>query len=106
MHPSHPGISLVIPVYNEIENIELLERAIITNLVGQNYEVIFVNDGSTDGSTVRIKECCARHNNFRALHCKKHAGQTAAMDTGFKHACGKYIVSMDADMQNDSAGIP
>ncbi len=102
MHPSHPGISLVIPVYNEIENIELLERAIITNLVGQNYEVIFVNNGSP----VRIKECCARHNNFRALHFKKHAGQTAAMDAGFKHACGKYIVSMDADMQNDSAGIP
>lgn len=102
MHPSRPGISLVIPVYNEIENIELLERAIITNLVGQNYEVIFVNNGSP----VRIKECCARHNNFRALHLKKHAGQTAAMDAGFKHACGKYIVSMDADMQNDSAGIP
>lgn len=106
MHPSHPDISLVIPVYNEIENIELLERAIIANLAGQNYEVIFVNDGSTDGSTVRIKECCARHSNFRAIHFKKHAGQTAAMDAGFKHACGKYIVSMDADMQNDPADIP
>lgn len=80
MHPSHPGISLVIPVYNEIENIEVMERAIITNLFGQNYEVIFVNDGSTAGSTVRIKEYCARHNNSRGLHFKKHAGQAAAMD--------------------------
>ncbi|NUO09266.1 MAG: glycosyltransferase family 2 protein [Candidatus Brocadia sp.] len=102
----HPDISIVIPVYNEIDNIEPLGNSIISIMRDQNYEVILVNDGSTDGSTEKLNEWCAKHPYFRAIHFKKNAGQTAAMDAGFKHAQGKYIVSMDADMQNDPGDIP
>ena len=73
---------------------------------GQNYEVVFVDDGSTDGSPWKLDEWCVQHTNFNTLHFKKNAGQTAAMDAGFKHATGKFVVSMDADLQNDPADIP
>ena len=102
----NPDISIVIPVYNEVDNIEPLGHSIINIMQGQNYEVIFVDDGSTDGSTRKLNEWCAMHTNFRTIHFKRNAGQTAAMDAGFKHALGKYVVSMDADMQNDPADIP
>lgn len=103
---TNPDISLVIPLYNEVDNIEPLGNSIISAMQGQSYEVVFVNDGSTDGSTERLKEWCALHPNFRTLNFRKNAGQTAAMEAGFKHAVGKYVVSMDADMQNDPADIP
>ena len=99
-------ISIVIPVYNEVDNIEPLGNSIINAMQGQNYEVLYVDDGSTDGSTEKLKEWCTQHTNFRAIHFKKNAGQTAAMDAGFKHAVGKYVVTMDADLQNDPADIP
>ena len=99
-------ISIVIPVYNEVDNIEPLGNSIINAMQGQNYEVLYVDDGSTDGSTEKLKEWCNQHTNFRAIHFKKNAGQTAAMDAGFKHAVGKYVVTMDADLQNDPADIP
>lgn len=102
----NPDISIVIPVYNEVDNIESLGQSIVSAMQGQNYEVILVNDGSTDGSTEKLNIWCAKHPNFRTIHFKKNAGQTAAMDAGFKHAGGKYVVSMDADMQNDPADIP
>ncbi len=102
----NPDISIVIPVYNEVDNIESLGHSIISAMQGQNYEVILVNDGSTDGSTEILNAWCAKHPNFRTIHFKKNAGQTAAMDAGFKHAMGKYVVSMDADLQNDPADIP
>ena len=101
-----PDISIIIPLYNEVDNIEPLGLSIINAMQGQNYEVVFVNDGSTDGSTQKLREWCAQHANFRAIHFRRNAGQTAAMDAGFRHALGKYVVSMDADMQNDPADIP
>ena len=102
----NPDISIIIPLYNEVDNIEPLGSSIINAMQGQNYEVVFVDDGSTDGSTQKLREWCIRHTNFRTIHFKKNAGQTAAMDAGFRHAAGKYVVSMDADMQNDPADIP
>ena len=102
----NPDISIVVPVYNEVDNIEPLSHAIINAMQGRNYEVVFVDDGSTDGSAQKLREWCAQHTNFRTVHFKKNAGQTAAMDAGFRHAAGKYVVSMDADMQNDPADIP
>ena len=101
----NPDISIVIPLYNEADNIEPLGHSILHAMEEQNYEVIFVNDGSTDRSTENLNEWCAKHANFRTIHFKRNAGQTAAMDAGFKSAMGKYIVSMDADMQNDPADI-
>src|SRR4030067_1979492 len=103
-----PTISIVVPLYNEVDNIELLGNAIINAMkdASYEYEVVFVDDGSIDGSAEKAKEWCAAHNNFRSIHFKKNAGQTAAMDAGFKHAKGSYVVSMDADLQNDPADIP
>ena len=101
-----PDISIIIPLYNEVDNIKPLGLSIINAMEGKKYEVVFVNDGSTDGSTQKLREWCAQHTNFRAIHFRKNAGQTAAMDAGFRHALGKYVVSMDADMQNDPADIP
>ena len=102
----NPDISIIIPLYNEVDNIEPLGYSIINAMQGKNYEVVFVDDGSTDGSTQKLREWCAQRTNFRTVHFKKNAGQTAAMDAGFRHAAGKYVVSMDADMQNDPADIP
>ena len=101
-----PDISIIIPLYNEVDNIKPLGLSIINAMEGKKYEVVFVNDGSTDGSTQKLREWCAQHTNFRAIHFRRNAGQTAAMDAGFRHALGKYVVSMDADMQNDPADIP
>jgi len=103
-----PTISIVVPVYNEVDNIEPLGNAIINAMenVPYEYEVVFVDDGSRDGSAEKAKEWCAVHSAFRSIHFKKNAGQTAAMDAGFKHAKGRYVVSMDADLQNDPADIP
>lgn len=103
---NNPEISVVIPVYNEVDNIEPLGNSIIHALQGLNYEVIFINDGSTDGSTQKLRQWCVQHSNFRSIRFKKNAGQTAAMDAGFKHAKGTCVVSMDADLQNDPADIP
>ena len=102
----NPDISIIIPLYNEVDNIEPLGYSIINAMQGKNYEVVFVDDGSTDGSTQKLREWCAQRTNFRTVHFKKNAGQTAAMDAGFRHAAGKCVVSMDADMQNDPADIP
>ena len=102
----NPDISIIIPLYNEVDNIEPLGYSIIKAMQGQNYEVVFVDDGSADGSTQKLREWCAQHTNFRTIYFRKNAGQTAAMDAGFRHARGKYVVSMDADMQNDPADIP
>ena len=102
----NPDISIIIPLYNEVDNVEPLGNSIISAMQDRNYEVVFVDDGSTDGSAEKLHEWCSRHANFRTVRFKKNAGQTAAMDAGFKHARGKSVVSMDADMQNDPADIP
>lgn len=101
-----PDISIVIPLYNEVDNIAPLCQAIIGVMQDRSYEVIIVDDGSTDGSTEKLKEWCSLHTNFRSIHFKKNAGQTAAMDAGFKYASGEYVVTLDADMQNDPSDIP
>ena len=101
-----PTISIVVPLYNEADNIEPLGNAIINAMKDASYEVVFVDDGSTDGSAEKANAWCAAHSNFCSIHFKKNAGQTAAMDAGFRHAKGSYVVSMDADLQNDPADIP
>lgn len=73
----NPDISIVIPVYNEVDNIEPLGHSIINAMQGQNYEVIFVDDGSTDGSHHKLDEWCDRYSNFHTLHFKANAGRIA-----------------------------
>jgi glycosyltransferase involved in cell wall biosynthesis len=103
-----PEISIVIPVYNEEENIPILATALDDVMVktGRSYEAIFVDDGSTDGSESALKKVRSENPNLRTIRFKHNAGQTAAMDAGFRAARGKFVVSMDADLQSDPNDIP
>lgn len=106
--PDLEPISIVVPVYNEVENLRDLHREVTAALdpTGLEYEVLLVNDGSTDGSTQLMDAIHAEDPRFKAVHFIRNYGQTAAMSAGIKHATHEVIVSMDADLQNDPADIP
>ncbi len=103
-----PELSVVIPVFNEAENLEPLwaELRNVLDGVGRAYEVIFVNDGSSDGSEEVIKRLAAANSAVRYVLFETNCGQTAAFDAGFKAARGALVITMDADMQNDPHDIP
>lgn len=105
---SSPEISIVIPVYNEQETIPHLHSALTEALedLERSWEVILVNDGSSDHSAERLDEVAAADPRFIAIHLRRNFGQTPAMSAGFDHARGEIIVAMDADLQNDPADIP
>jgi glycosyltransferase involved in cell wall biosynthesis len=101
-------ISIIVPVYNERENImPLLDslRAAI-NPTGENYEIIFVNDGSADGGETLLDALPDADPRIRVIHFRRNFGQTAAMAAGFDHAAGDILSPLDADMQNDPGDIP
>ena len=97
-------ISLVISVYNEVENIEPLVSNIENALGGADYEIIFIDDGSTDGTVEAIKGL--NNQRIKTIVFNKNYGQTTAMAAGIDYAQGQYIVTMDGDLQNDPADIP
>lgn len=104
----NPEISIVVPIFNEEGNIGLLASAIIyrgVKNIGCSYECIFVDDGSIDDSPSKIENVCEENVHFRAVYFQKNVGQTATLDAGFKAAKGKYIVMMDADLQNNPRDI-
>ena len=103
-----PDLSIVIPVYNEEENLPLLWPEIRDVLAptGLAYEVIFVDDGSRDRSGEIIRAFREADPRVRLVRLKANAGETAATDAGFKTVRGRYVVSMDADLQNDPHDIP
>ncbi|MGR3178156.1 MAG: glycosyltransferase family 2 protein [Candidatus Anammoxibacter sp.] len=104
----NPEISIVVPIFNEVENIQLLASAILyrgVKDIGCSYECILVDDGSADGSNEKIKEVCVENEHFRMVTLARNYGQTAALDAGFKAAKGKYIIMMDADLQNNPRDI-
>jgi len=100
-------ISIVIPIYNEEENIPLLYAKLSAELpaLGREFEVILVNDGSTDASRERLAEVAGKDTRFKVVNLRKNFGQTAAMMAGIDHARGDTIVPMDGDLQNDPADI-
>lgn len=103
-----PDISVVVPVRDEVESLPLLLEA-IASAVSHNqltYEIICVDDGSTDGSAELLKELAQTRNDLKAVILRRNYGQTAAMAAGFNYALGKVIVTLDADLQNDPADIP
>jgi len=106
--PARPGISLVIPVYNERDNLAILhsELTAVMKTIGDAYEILFVNDGSSDGSDRVLRDLRAADPNVRVLALARNSGQSAAMDAGFKGAAGDVVVTLDADLQNDPADIP
>lgn len=101
-------VSITVPVFNEAGAIvELYEatRRVMDNL-GRPWEIIFVNDGSTDGTDIKLDEIAAADPRARVVHFRRNFGQTAAMMAGFDHAAGGVIIPMDGDNQNDPADIP
>jgi glycosyltransferase involved in cell wall biosynthesis len=103
-----PEISVVIPAYNEEENLVPLTSMLVETLgaVGQPYELLWVDDGSTDGTASVLQDLAAKHPAVRVTRLRRNAGQTAAMDAGFKRARGQIVVTLDADLQNDPHDIP
>ncbi|MEI2582766.1 glycosyltransferase family 2 protein [Scytonema sp. PRP1] len=103
-----PDVSVVVPVHNEVESLPHLLEAIASTLSATDlsYEIICVDDGSTDGSPRFLKEQAQIRNDLKAVILRRNYGQTAAMAAGFYYALGKAIVTLDADLQNDPADIP
>ncbi len=103
-----PDLSVVFPVYNEEENIPILLREIATALSGRGwtYEIVAVDDGSTDRSLEVLRAERANHPTLRVLALEENSGQTAALDAAWRAAAGRLVVSLDADLQNDPADIP
>ncbi|MCD6351621.1 MAG: glycosyltransferase family 2 protein [Armatimonadetes bacterium] len=101
-------VSVVIPAYNEEENVPRLAEALREALaeLGWPWEVVLVNDGSTDATAQRLDAEAQRDERFVIVHLRRNFGQTAAMAAGFDQARGDMIVAMDADLQNDPADIP
>lgn len=103
-----PDVSVVVPVHDEVESLPHLLEAIANSLTATefSYEVICVDDGSTDGSALFLKEQARIRSDLKAVILRRNYGQTAAMAAGFNYAIGKAIVTLDADLQNDPADIP
>jgi len=101
-------LSIVIPIYNEEENIRPLHSRIAAALgtSSLDYELILVDDGSSDGSFPMLREIAERDPRVKVIRFRRNFGQTAAMAAGFNAACGRVIVPMDGDLQNDPADIP
>jgi glycosyltransferase involved in cell wall biosynthesis len=102
------ALSVVIPAYNEEANIEACYRELqgVLEAYGQPYEILVVDDGSTDGTFRALARLADADRRLRVLRLRRNAGQTAALDAGFRSARGAVIVTMDADLQNDPADIP
>ena len=97
-----PTVSVVVPVFNEEENMSILQSELRSALTGLNYEIVFVDDGSTDGSADKIDIAP----NVQVVRFEKNTGQSAALYAGIRAARGKTIVMIDSDLQNDPADIP
>lgn len=103
-----PEISVVIPLLNEedsLPELSLLLEEELSKIVGGRFEVIFIDDGSTDGSFEMIKTIHNRNHRFKCIRFRRNYGKSAALSVGFAKARGKYVITMDADLQDDPAEI-
>jgi glycosyltransferase involved in cell wall biosynthesis len=101
-------LSIVVPVFNEEESIAPLVKSLMSVLgrTGLHFEVIFVDDGSTDSSAERLADAVAAHPEIKVIQFRYNSGQTAALMAGIDHASGDIIVTIDGDLQNDPEDIP
>ena len=103
-----PDLSIVIPLYNEVLNLAELHHELtdVLEAWGRPYEVVLVDDGSTDDTFLLLREIHARDSCVRVIRLRRNFGQTAAFAAGFAHARGWLIATMDGDLQNDPRDIP
>ncbi|PJA32070.1 MAG: glycosyltransferase [Zetaproteobacteria bacterium CG_4_9_14_3_um_filter_53_7] len=99
-------ISIVVPLYQEEENVPLLVAEVAAKLTDVSYELILVDDGSTDGTVEAVKKARASDDRVVLIQLRRNYGQTAAMSAGFERAKGQFIVYMDGDLQTDPGDIP
>ncbi|QDU81944.1 Undecaprenyl-phosphate 4-deoxy-4-formamido-L-arabinose transferase [Polystyrenella longa] len=102
------SLSIVVPIYNEVENIPRLYAALAPVLKEMNreYEVLLVDDGSTDGSKAELDKLAQLDERIKVVEFRNNFGQTAAMAAGLNHASGDILITMDGDLQNDPTDIP
>src|SRR5512132_3298689 len=107
MADSAPWLSVVIPIFNERDNLHPLTAQTLKALNGQvsSFELIYVDDGSTDGSSGLLDQLAENHPEVRVIHFDHNYGQTAAFDAGFREARGEVIATLDGDLQFDPADI-
>lgn len=103
-----PQVSVIVLVYNEIDSVEPLHRELMGVLegIGRTFEVLYVDDGSRDGSTERLAALASRDARVRVVSFRRNFGQTAAVQAGIDHSSGEVLVFLDGDMQNDPHDIP
>lgn len=100
-------VSVVIPVYDEVDSLPALHRALSEALAGRTYELVFVDDGSGDASLQELERLAqADPAHTRVVALRRNFGQTAAIAAGIDHSIGEVVVLIDADLQNDPADIP
>jgi glycosyltransferase involved in cell wall biosynthesis len=104
----HAGISVIVPLYNEEQNLEPLHRELSDSLqaFGRPYEIIFVNDGSADGSTSMLERLAALDPQVTVIHLRRNFGKAVALSTGFREARGDIVITLDADLQDNPVEIP
>jgi glycosyltransferase involved in cell wall biosynthesis len=101
-------LSVVLPVFNELDNLEILHnqlKAVLTRM-GRTYEIIYVDDGSADGSLAKLQELARGDGTVVVIELRRNFGQTAALSAGIDYARGEIVVCQDADLQNDPEDIP
>jgi len=103
-----PKVSVVVPIYNELENVDLMYQEIVLAMKKQqrSFEVVFVDDGSTDGTQQSLRDIAKIDQRVKLVLLKRNFGQSAAMMAGIQKSSGEFIVTIDGDLQNDPADIP
>jgi glycosyltransferase involved in cell wall biosynthesis len=103
-----PGISVVVPVFDEVESLEELYQGITTACarLGRGHEIVFVNDGSRDGSDRKLDELAERDPGVQVIHFRRNFGKSPALAAAFERVRGDIVVTLDADLQDDPAMIP
>jgi glycosyltransferase involved in cell wall biosynthesis len=101
-------ISIIVPIYNEQDSIDELIKQLfrVARKIGSPFEIIAVNDGSTDASYERLAAASREHAELKVINFRRNYGQTAAIMAGFDYACGAIVICIDADLQNDPEDIP
>jgi glycosyltransferase involved in cell wall biosynthesis len=102
------NISVVVPIYNEEENVPILCEKLddVLSKLNRSYEAVLIDDGSSDSSWDKLLQCARKYKHFRLIKFRRNFGQTAAMSAGFRESKGDIIITLDADLQNNPADIP